>query len=282
MRKIAIVTDSTANIPPAFIQEHQISVAPLVIIWGEETLQDGIDIDASRFYQRLGGTTVTPTTSQPPVAVFEKIFEPLVAQDMAIITILISDLLSGTVHSAQQAKKSFPDAQIAVIDSEMADIAIGLQVMAIAKEIEAGKTFDEIVAIAEMGKHQSGVFFMVDTLEYLHRGGRIGTAKKLLGTTLNLKPILEMQAGKIEPLKSVRTKKKAIDKMIEIAQERIDGHNQVSIFAMHAAAEEDGKQLQQMLIDQTGVKDIALREICPVIGVHTGPGTLGVAYYFAP
>ncbi len=180
MKPIALVTDSTSNLPKAFLEKHDIKVAHLVLIWGEKTLRDGIDITGEVFYKQLKSASVMPTTSQPTVSEFIEIYRPLVEAGIPVISILISDKLSGTIHSAEQAKQTFPDAQIAIIDSQMADVAAGLQVMAAAKAIESGMEYEDVIRLSEGAKQRGGAIFAVDTLEYLHRGGRIGGAANSL------------------------------------------------------------------------------------------------------
>jgi DegV family protein with EDD domain len=279
MTDIALVTDSTSNLPVSFIQKHQIKLAHLVLIWGEKTLRDGIDITSSDFYKQLKTAEVMPTTSQPTVSEFIDIYKPLVEAGTKIISIHISDELSGTVHSAQQAKNALDGGDIAIIDSQMADTAAGLQVMAVARAIASGMSFDEVVQFAEGVKERGGAVFAVDTLEYLHRGGRIGGAKKFFGTALNIKPILHLVDGKIEALKQVRTKKLAQAQLLDEIEQRLDGRKNTHLVIMHSDAKEDADRMLETVMERFSPTEAFIKEINPVIGAHTGPGTVGIAYY---
>jgi DegV family protein with EDD domain len=196
-----------------------------------------------------------------------------------IISVHISDKLSGTVHSAQQAKHTLPDADIAIIDSEMADAAAGLQVMAVARAIESGMEYEEVVRFAEDAKSRGGAVFAVDTLEFLHRGGRIGGAKKFFGTALNIKPILHLEDGKIEALKQVRTKKLAQAQLLDEIEACLNGRKDSHLVIMHSDAQEDADMMLEKVLERFTPKEAFIQQINPVIGAHTGPGTVGIAYY---
>jgi len=280
MPDIALVTDSTSNLPESFINRHQIKTAHLVLIWGEKTLRDGIDITGEEFYKQLKTAEVMPTTSQPTVSEFIDIYKPLVQAGKKVLSIHISDKLSGTIHSAQQARHTFSEGEIAIVDSEMADVAAGLQVMAAAQAIESGMSFDELVPFAERIKERAGAIFAVDTLEFLHRGGRIGGAKKFFGTALNIKPILHLVEGKIEALKQVRTKKLAHAQLLEEIGQRLDGKTGIHLVIMHSDAKEDADTMLELVMEKFSPKEAWIQQINPVIGAHTGPGTVGIAYYY--
>ena len=174
MGRVRIVTDSTAYIPQDLVDQYQITVAPQVLIWGEETYRDGIDISPTEFYTRLAKADVMPTTSQVSVADFKEIFEKLHGDGKEILAIFISDLLSKTVNSAELAKQMVPDAKITVLNSTTAAMELGFHVLAAARAAAGGATLEECEAIAKAAQGKTGVIFAVDTLEFLHRGGRIG------------------------------------------------------------------------------------------------------------
>jgi DegV family protein with EDD domain len=192
MSKIALVTDSTCSIPTELIKKHNITVAPQVLIWGQETLEDGVDITPSQFYTRLKKATVMPTTSQVTIGKFFEIYKDLLDKDYQILSILVSSKLSGTVNSAVQAKAMLPPAApVEIVDSNSVAMALGFHVLTVARAAEQGATLGECVELAQKASQNTGIFFAVDTLEFLHRNGRIGGAKRFLGTALNIKPILE-------------------------------------------------------------------------------------------
>lgn len=278
MNDFAIVTDSTAYIPQDLIDQYHIHVAPQVLIWGEDSYLDGVDIQPGEFYQRLEESDVHPTTSQATVASFHAIFEPLVVKQIPILTIVISEKLSGTLQSAQQAKAMFPGAKIELVDSKSTAMAMGFQVLAAARAREGGASFDESLAIARAAHNQTGVFFVVDTLEYLHRGGRIGGASKLFGTALNIKPLLQVTGGRVESFEKVRTKSKAIDRMLEVVVERLDGNDTIRIAALHAAAEPEAVRILEEAKKRLDPVEAMISVVSPVVGNHAGPGTVGLVY----
>jgi DegV family protein with EDD domain len=278
MSRIAIVTDSTAYIPKDLVDRYEIAVAPQLSIWGETTYLDGIDIQPSEFYERLKTAKVMPTTSQATVAYFHKIFEPLVEEGRPIITITISEKLSGTLQSAQQAKEMLPGGKIELIDSGSAAMECGFQVLAAARAAEAGKSFEEVVALAREAKDHTGVYFVVDTLEFLHRGGRIGGAQRLIGTALSMKPILVVANGQIEPFETVRTKKKAFERLLDIIEGEVTGKPNLRLASLHAAADEDARYLLEEASRRLNPIERVISEVSPVVGTHVGPGTVGLAF----
>ena len=279
MSRVAIITDSTANIPNELCSRYRIQVVPQVLIWGEETLLDEVDITASQFYERLKASDQLPTTSQATIAAFVELFSPQVEAGTPILAILISTELSGTIQSAEQAKKEFPGAKIEIVDSRSASMELGFQALAAARAAEDGKSFSEIVEIARHAKEHTGVMFVVDTLEYLHRGGRIGGASRLLGTALNLKPLLYVNNGRVESLENIRTKGKALIRLLDLIEERIsEGGKPIRIAALHAACPEDGQQLLDRATQRFRPTEAILSVVGPVVGTHVGPGTLGIAY----
>jgi DegV family protein with EDD domain len=278
--KIGFVTDSTAYLPPEIIKRYDIKVGPQVLIWGQEELADGVDIAPDEFYARLKSSTVNPTTSQVTIATFQKIFEPLVAEGTPILAVLISTKLSGTVQSAIQAKELFPGATIEIVDSEATAMALGFQLLEAARAAEEGRPFAEVVEIARKAKNHTGVLFVVDTLEFLHRGGRIGGAKKLFGTALKVKPLLELQNGRIEPLVNVRTKAKATARLLDELEQRLGGRKPIRIAALHAAAPDEAKRLKEEAEKRFQPVESMLAEVSPVVGTHAGPGTIGICYSY--
>jgi DegV family protein with EDD domain len=278
MASIAIVTDSTATIPQELLHAYDIKVAPQVLIWGEESMYDGVDIQPSEFYERLKTTDVMPKSSQATVPWFQEIYEPLVAEGKPIVSILISDKLSGTIQSAEQAKKMFPDAQIEIINSHSASMDLGFQVLAAARAAEEGMPYSQVIEIAKDSIAKTGVIFVVDTLEYLHKNGRIGGAARLMGTALNLKPILEVKGGQVEPVENVRTKGKAIDRLIDLVGDRISDQRPLRVAVLHAAAEEEANALLAALVERYNPEETMITELSPVVGAHVGPGTVGAGF----
>lgn len=278
MAKVAIVTDTTATIPKDALDEYDIKVAPQVLIWGEETLYDGVDITPGEFYTRLVKDKVHPTTSQVTPASFIKIFDELVPRGDEILAILISKKLSGSIESAVQAKALYPNAQIEIVDSESVAMALGFQVLAAARAAREGASLEDCKALAIQSIPHTGVVFAVDTLEYLHRGGRIGGGARFLGTALNLKPILEIRDGRVEAAERVRTRKKSLIRVLDLVEEQIAGRSPVRIASLHANAEEEARMLLEKAIARFNPVETFFTEVSPVVGTHAGPGTLGIAY----
>lgn len=279
MSKVAVVTDSTAYLPPAVVEQYHIAVAPQVLIWGEETFLDGVDIQPQQFYERLRQDPVMPTTSQVSVKSFYEIFFRLAEEGHEILAVLISSKLSGTIASAEQARAMLPDARIEIVDSQSTAMAMGFQVLAAARAAAEGASLEECKAIAERAREHTGVVFAVETLEFLHRGGRIGGAARLVGTLLNMKPVLELRDGRVEPVERVRTRRKSLQRVVEIVAERIGDRQPVRLATLHADAEEDARWLlEQLQARLPAVEETYLTSVSPVVGTHAGPGTVGLAY----
>ena len=279
MSKIAIVTDSTAYLPKAFVDRHNIRVVPLKIHWDGTNLEDGVNITPAEFYKRLAKSSTIPTTSQPPVDEFTQIYEELAADHDGIIVPLISSGISGTVASAQAAAHWFKGGPVEVIDTRSTAAGLALVVNAIAQAVVEGKSLPAIKELAEAVVQRLDLFFAVDTLEYLHKGGRIGGASRYFGTALSIKPILYLDhQGKIDALERVRTKRKAMVRLVQLATEKAAGKPvQVGIF--HANALEAAKDIQDQLLLQLDCKQAEIYNLSPVIGTHVGPGTIGIAFY---
>jgi DegV family protein with EDD domain len=279
MPKIALVTDSTASIPKDLVDKYEIIVAPQILIWGKETFEDGVNITPSEFYTRIKTASVMPSTTQVTVAKFLEIYQHLLEQDYQILSILVSSKLSGTINSAVQAKSMLPpDAPIEIIDSNSTAMAMGFQLVTVARAIKQGATLPECMDLAQKATQHTGVFFAVDTLEFLHRGGRIGGATRFLGTALNFKPILELRDGKVEPIERVRTRRKSLDRIVELTVEQIGGRTPVRLSALHANAPEDAKIVLDNATAKLNPIETVFSEVSPVVGVHAGPGVVGLVY----
>ena len=279
MSRVAVVTDSVATIPQSLTEKYGIHVVPQVLVWGDETFRDGVDISPDAFYHRLQNDKVMPTTSQAPPKAFAEIYRKLLDEDYHILTIVVSTKLSGTYISAMQAKEALGDAPVEVVDSYSAAMAMGFQVVRAAEAAQQGASLAECKAIAEQARQHTGVLFAVDTLEFLHRGGRIGGGARLLGTALNLKPILELRDGRVEPVDRVRTRRKSLTRLVELFCERVRGQEPLRLATLNASAPADAELLleevkqQNIKIDQSITSDVS-----PVIGTHVGPGTVGLAW----
>ena len=279
MSKIALVTDSTSSMPNELVEKYEINVAPQILIWGKEALEDGIDITPHAFYDRLSKSTVMPSTSQVSVPKFVEIYQRLLDQDYQILNILISSKLSGTVNSAVQAKAMLPvDAPIEIIDSNSTAMALGFHLLTVARAIKQGATMPECIELAQKASKNTGIFFAVDTLEFLHRGGRIGGANRFLGTALNIKPILELRDGRVEASERVRTRSKSLTRIIELVSEQIGSRTPVRLAALHANAPEDAKLVLEEAIQKFNPVESYSSDVSPAIGANIGPGVVGLVY----
>jgi DegV family protein with EDD domain len=278
MKKVAIITDSSAYLPQNIVDALDIHVVPLTLHWEGESYRDGVDIQAEAFYERLANSDTIPTTSQTTVGEFNTLFKSLLDQDYAVFAMLISSGISGTVESAIQAEKDFPGAPLEVMDSHLVSMALGFMVMAVARAAKEGASLEECKALAESVYSKIGVYFTVDTLKYLNKGGRINTAKRLLGAALNIKPIMEIRDGKIELLESVISRKKAVQRMLELVKRDVADAKGVFISTFHAAAEKDCQSLMAQAVELFNPIETVMTFVSPVIGAHVGPGTLSIAY----
>jgi len=278
--KVAIVTDSTAYLPEELAKQYNISITPLSVIWGEEVQRDGVDILPHQFYERLSTSKVMPTTSQVTPVAMHDTFKGLLDQGYDVLGIFISSKISGTIQSAMQALEMLPDAtsKIAIVDSLLTTMAMGMPVLTAARAAHAGESLVECQKVAENACRNSGVFFLVETLEFLRRGGRIGGAQALLGTVLNIKPILELREGHIEPADKVRTRQKAIQRVVELTSERIQGRTPVRLAVTHANAEADAEILLKVAQAELNPIETFSSPLSPVIGTHAGPGTVALNY----
>jgi DegV family protein with EDD domain len=248
------------------------------VIWGEETYEDGVDISPKEFYQRLQSATVMPTTSQATPKSFVKLFGDLGEQGFDVLTILLSDKLSGSLNSAYQAKEMFPDNRIEIVNSHSVAMALGFQTLQVARAAAEGADIEECKALAEKAREHTGVVFAVDTLEFLHRMGRIGGGRRFLGTALKIKPILEVQDGAIEGLESVRTRKKSVKRLCELVSERVGDRKPIRLATLHANAYDEAKTLLAETADLLKADEAVFSELSPAVGANVGPGTLGIAY----
>ena len=278
MPKVALVTDSTSYITPELVQKYHITVLPQVLIWGEETFRDGIDIQPDEFYQRLEKASVMPSTSQVSPADVQKVFQDLLDQDYHVLAVLVSSKLSGTISSAHQAFIEMPGTPIEIVDSESVAMAMGFQVLAAAKAAEQGATLAECKELAEKSRQYTGLFVTVNTLEFLHRGGRIGGGARFLGTALNLKPILEVKNGRLEAVERVRTRGKALNRVVELVEQQVNGRRPLHLASLHANSPVDAQYMLDQLKERLEVDEEVISIVSPVVGTHAGPGTVGIAF----
>jgi DegV family protein with EDD domain len=276
--EVAIITDSTCDIPPHLVEEYGITIVPLYILWGEEQLLDCRDIDNATFYARLPVDPNHPSTSQPTPTDFVRFLEDVHAREVVVIA--LSQALSGTYESACQAAEVV-DQRLHVVDSRSLSMGLGWQVLAAARAREQGADAEGMIAAADLVRERSSLLLTVDTLEYLHRGGRIGAAAKLLGSAIQLKPLLAVNqtTGTLEPVGSVRTRKRAVSRLLEETFQQVDPSKPMRVAIIHGAAADDAHAMLQEVETMCEPLEIIVSAITPVLGVHGGPGVVGIAAY---
>jgi DegV family protein with EDD domain len=277
---IHIVTDSTASIPPALVKQHHIHVVPQIINFGGESFKEGIDLSIAEFYERLSSASELPTTSQPSAGMFLELFQRLIGAGDTTLAILISNELSGSYLSAQGAKEMLPEADIHVIDSRSVSAPLGFMVLEAARMAQGGADLERIKARVAQMIQGFQIFFLVDTLEFLRRGGRIGGAAALVGTALKMKPLLTIENGRVEPCERVRTKAKAVARLKELVRERLAPESgKIYLAAVHGNAPVEGATLYEELLREFHPAESMLTDLTPAIATHAGPGVLAVAFY---
>ncbi|QNE77447.1 DegV family EDD domain-containing protein [Streptomyces finlayi] len=273
-RHVAIITDSTAYLPPEAMERHGITAVPLTVVLGDQALEEGTEISARSLAAALQKRH-SVTTSRPSPEVFAAAYRAAAeAGATAIVSLHLSAEISGTYDSALLASKDAP-VPVRVVDTGMVAMALGFCALSAAEAAEAGGSLDDAVVAAEKRAAATSAYFYVDTLDYLRRGGRIGAAQALLGSALAVKPLLQLNGGRIELLEKVRTASKAIARLEELVVERA-GADAVDIAVHHLTAPDRAERLAQRLRERVpGLVDLHVSEVGAVIGAHTGPGLLG-------
>ena len=286
MAKVSIVTDSVACIPEALLKKLNIQFAPYYIHWGAETFRDMVTIRCAEFYKRLTNTTDDyPKTANPSPGDYLKIYKKLAQEDGVeeIVSIHITSKGSGAYQAALNAKQmileSIPGLKIEVIDSLNVSLCHGWMVIEAARDAQAGASLDDVIERVKSIIPTAQMLQTADTLKYLYRGGRIGKAKHLVGSMLNIKPIISMKDGIIVPLGQARTRKRVYHMMIDKIEETVGSKGKIKIAFMHAAAAEEAEKLKEMIEARFNCVESLVAELSPALGVHTGPGTVGVCFY---
>ena len=276
--KVAVVTDGACSLTPAQGNELGVHIAPVYLTFGDNTYRAGVDLSSQKFYELLSASKKLPTTAQPTAGDFVKIFEKLADDVDEIVTVVISHHMSATIQSVETAKQEFDKVPVYVIDSESVSLGLGMMAIAAAGAANQGQDGQSIFELVNSIKQKMNVIFTVRTLEYLHKGGRIGGATAFLGSALDIKPILYITNGRIEPLEKQRTRKRSVRRLVELMSEKV-GDNPVHVAILHGDIPEEAGQLERIVRDQFNIVDMITSDMGPVIGVHAGPGTLGLVFY---
>jgi DegV family protein with EDD domain len=278
MPSIKIITDSTAYLPTRFVEQYDIDVLPLVLNWEEKSYRDGVDIMAEEFYSRLKTAKTLPTTNAVSVHQYQEAIQKALDNGLQPLLLPLSSGISASHNNALLAKEIFPGKPVEIVNTQLVSMALSFMVLAAARKAETGATLQEVKQTAEESYNHIGVYFTVDTLKYLHKGGRIGGAKRLLGSALKIKPILQIKEGKIEAAGSAITRKKALDRLIALVEEGIAGRSPVRISVFHALDLPTARQLEEACIQKFSPVETIMSEVSPVVGAHVGPGTVSIAY----
>ena len=278
---IALITDSTCDIPQSLRERYAIDVVPLSIIWGDEQLREGIDISPEDFYRRLVVDPIHPTTSQPTPQDFLTAYQKAQqrgAQEIVVVT--ISTGMSGTHESARLAA-SMIDVPVHLVDSRANSMSLGWQVLAAARAREAGGDVEAMIAATDKARETMVFIIALDTLEYLHKGGRIGTASKFIGTLLNFKPqiFVDHKTGMVAAGRRVRTRKRALRMLYEDFFAQLDTHKKMHIAVLHNAALPEAETTAARIRDEFAPAELVISIVSPVLGVHTGPRAVSLCGY---
>ncbi len=274
---IRIVTDSSVNLPTGLVERFRISVVPLNVHFGEEQFQEGVNISEDEFYRRLPESRPLPTTSQPAAGQFQDIYKASLSQGDEVLSVHLSSRLSGTYASAATARSMLREAPITLLDTGTVSVGLSMLVLAAAQAAELGWSCEAIVGLLEKMAARTIIFFTVDTLEYLHRGGRIGTASAWMGTLLQVKPLLAIRQGEVLPIDRVRTRKRAVRRLLDLLAEHSAGADSWWAGVAHAKAEQEAGRFGNDIIRELPVAAVIQVGVGPVVGAHGGIGTLGAA-----
>ena len=279
MSRIAIVADSTSNIPQELVSRYNIRVVPLHINWDGVSYRDGIDMTAKELYPRMRTSKTLPTTDSAIQGEFLLVFEELRGKVDGVVTItLCPDLPSGGYSSALTAKGMVPDLPIEVIDSRFSTMAEGWVVLAAARAAAAGASMEEVVKAARETIPKVNLIFAFDTLKYLHRIGRVSAPKALIADLMKVKPIMTIQEGKVVPLDRARSKPKAIERISELTREKVKG-TPLHMAVMHADVLEEAERLKEAIASEFKPAELLITDFTLVMGAACGPGVIGVAFY---
>ncbi len=277
----AIITDSTCDLPDPYLQQYEITMIPLTIIWGEEQFRDKVDLEPEAFYRRLAADPILPSTSQPTPEEVLQVLERVHQQGAEeILVMTLSSAMSGTYQSACRAAENM-EIPVQVYDSRSNSMSLGWQVLAAARTREAGGDVQSMIEAADEVRKQLVYLISLDTLTFLHKGGRIGGASKFIGTLLHLKPLISVnhQSGQVEAERQSRTRKKALEDLYRDFFDRFPHPHDLRIAVLHNAALETAEALVERIREEYAPTELILSIVSPILGVHTGPGAVALCGY---
>jgi DegV family protein with EDD domain len=271
---IRIVTDSTADIPPDMVTRLGITIVPSYVVFGTETYRDGVELTKRQFYEKLAATNVIPTTATPPPAIYEEVYRRLARETDEIVSIHLAANLSGLYNAASVAARSISEANIAVIDSGQITMGYGWMAVAVAEAAQRGDSLEQVVALVEGMKDRSRLLAVLDTLDFVHRGGRVGWVQAMIGTLLKIKPIINVRQGEVNLLERSRTWKRALDQLMEMVQAL--GPLERAI-VLHANAPDRAELVADRLQAVVPEWERLVGQAGVTIASHVGPGAIGIA-----
>jgi DegV family protein with EDD domain len=274
-----IVADTTCGIPRDVLSARGIPLIPQVVIFGEDSLHDDQELDTPAFLQKLKAAKELPKTAAPEPTLYHPIFRAAQRKNEDVIVVAPSAKVSGTVRSAQLAAQDFPQVHIHVVDTQTISCNLGTLVLLADDMAKAGKSVDEITARLNDLIPRGRLYFVVDTLEYLAKGGRIGGAKRLLAELLEIKPILQIKNGQVEPFEQQRTKKRALARLVDVVAEQCQGGDNAHLCVLEVAAQDEAQIFADELKSRVTVPQIQIYELPPAIVVHAGPKAMGVGFF---
>ena len=280
---IRIIADSTCYLPKEYIDKYNVSIVSLNVLLNGNSYRE-TDLSNDWFYNEMAKSPTIPTSSQPSIEELYSTVESLVKDGHDVVGVFLSSDMSGTFSTSNLVKnmilENYPNAKIVMIDSRSNCMQAGFAVLEAAKAANENKSLDEVVSIAKNVIENSKFIFVPETLDYLKKGGRIGGAAALFGSLLQIKPILTVEDGKTTVFTKVRTKKKAIDKIVNTVLEQNLKSPIKGIIVHHINCESEGQELADRLKNSLGLENVKIQSIGPIIGLHVGPGSIGVAYHY--
>ena len=283
MAKVGIVTDTIACLPRELVEEYGIKIVPINIIFEDKVYRDEVDITPSEVYRLLKQTDSLPTTSAPSPSAFLEVYRELSQSAENILCLSLPPELTMVLQSAtlakEMAKEELPDMPIEVVDCRTAAGAQGLIVLAAARAAAAGKGLDEVIQVVQDMIPRVHLIVMLDTLYYLAKGGRIPTAAAWAGSLLKVKPFVTVSQGKVRLVTAVRTKRRGVERLLEMMGQRTEANSPIHVIVLHADALDEAEDLKQRVASEFDCAEIYVKDFTPVMGIHTGPGLLGLAFY---
>lgn len=284
-QNVAVVTDSVAQVPAEVARELDISVIPFTVSIDRQPYLDGIDLAPHELYRRMRLENIMPTTAAPSLGQYLQAFEAcLRAGAQTVLYVALSSKLSSgystACHAAKMVQEEFPDRIVEVMDSQLATISQGFVAMTAARAAKQGKPLAEVKQVAEDAEQRVGLAVMLETLEYLARGGRIGKAAFMLGNLIKINPILSIKDGEVTPISRARGENHALPAIVEYVAQQAEGNRKLHLAIVDADAPEQAARLEELALQKLQPTQIFHTEFTPVIGVHTGPGVVGLGYYY--